>query len=161
MATQAGTEPRIFRIFVSYASEDYPIAVAIGSCLKCALGEYFAEVNLDKWFLQPGAAFKQQIESKLEKTDVFIIVYTGIEKQSYGFTSWEVGFFDHVMQTSPGRLKIAMYLDNPPAITADEEGIPLDIGRDKLAASYEKFEQQLKVDLDDPVCCLIQKLQDN
>jgi hypothetical protein len=36
-----GIEPRIFRIFISYASEDVAIAAAIGSCLKVALGEFF------------------------------------------------------------------------------------------------------------------------
>ena len=140
---QTGIEPRVFRIFISYASEDLPIAAAIGSCLKVALGD-FAEVNLDKWFLQPGLAFKKQIESKLQKTDVFI-VYTGAEKQSHGYTGWEVGYFDHVMETASGRLKIALYLDNPPAISAEEQGIPLPIGRDKLAMTCEQFESQLAV----------------
>ncbi len=128
-SAQPGMEPRIFRIFISYASEDLPIAAAIGSCLKVALGDFFAEVNLDKWFLQPGLAFKKQIESKLQKTDVFIIVYTGTEKQSHGYTGWEVGYFDHVMQMTAGRLKLALYLDSPPAISAEEQGIPLSLGR--------------------------------
>jgi hypothetical protein len=91
-SAQPGTEPRVFRIFISYASEDLPIAAAIGSCLRVALGDFFAEVNLDRWFLQPGLAFKKQIEAKLQKTDVLITVYTGTEKQSHSFTGWEVGY---------------------------------------------------------------------
>jgi hypothetical protein len=70
---QPRIEPRIFRIFISYASEDYPIAEAIATCFKLALPDLFAEVDLDEWFLQPGLAFKKQIEAKLRKTDVFII----------------------------------------------------------------------------------------
>jgi hypothetical protein len=159
MAAGAQPEPRIFRIFISYASEDLPIAAAIGSCFKVALGDFFAEVNLDKWFLQPGLAFKKQIEAKLQKTDVFIIVYTGAEKQSHGYTGWEVGYFDHVMETAPGRLKISLYLDTPPAISAEEQGIPLGLGRDKLALTFDQFEAQLDVRADEPICLLIEKWQ--
>jgi hypothetical protein len=158
-SAQPGIEPRIFRIFISYASEDLPIASAIGSCLKIALGDFFAEVNLDKWFLQPGLAFKKQIESKLQKTDVFIIVYTGAEKQSHGYTGWEVGYFDHVMETTPGRLKIALYLDSPPAISAEEQGIPLGLGRDRLEMTCEQFESDLTVRSDEPICLLLEKWQ--
>jgi hypothetical protein len=158
-SAQPGIEPRIFRIFISYASEDLPIAAAIGTCLKIALGDFFAEVNLDKWFLQPGLAFKRQIESKLQKTDVFIIVYTGAEKQSHGYTGWEVGYFDHVMETTPGRLKIALYLDSPPAISAEEQGIPLGLGRDRLEMTCEQFESQLVVRPDEPICLLLEKWQ--
>lgn len=161
MATgaQLETEPRIFRIFISYASEDLPIAAAIGNCFKTALGDFFAEVNLDKWFLQPGLAFKKQIESKLQKTDVFIIVYTGAGKQSHGYTGWEVGYFDHVMETAPGRLKLALYLDTPPAITTEDQGVPLSLGRDKLDLSCEDFESKLVVRPDEPICLLIEKWQ--
>jgi hypothetical protein len=38
---QPGLEPRVFRIFISYASEDLTIAAAIGTCLKVALGDFF------------------------------------------------------------------------------------------------------------------------
>jgi hypothetical protein len=158
-SAQSGIEPRIFRIFISYASEDLPIAAAIGTCLKIALGDFFAEVNLDKWFLQPGLAFKRQIESKLQKTDVFIIVYTGAEKQSHGYTGWEVGYFDHVMETTTGRLKIALYLDTPPAISAEEEGIPLGLGRDRLEMTCAQFESDLAVRPDEPICLLLEKWQ--
>ena len=162
MAAQAqpGGEPRVFRIFISYASEDLPIALAIGGCLKIALGDYFAEVNLDRWFLQPGTPFKKQIESKLHNTDVLIIVYTGAEKQSHSFTGWEVGYFDRVMETDPERLKIAIYLDNPPAVSADEQGIPLGIGSEKLAMTVDAFESQLVVRPDEAICVLLEKWQE-
>jgi hypothetical protein len=156
---QPRIEPRVFRIFISYASEDLAIATAIGSCLKVALGDFFAEVNLDKWFLQPGLAFKKQIESKLQKTDVLIIVYTGAEKQSHSYTGWEVGYFDHVMETATDRLKIALYLDNPPAVSAEEQGISLRLGRDKLDLSFEQFDSDLQVRSDDPICLLLEQWQ--
>src|SRR5262249_11687279 len=130
-------EPRIFRIFISYASEDAFLAQAIGKSLKIALGDVFAEINIDKWFLQPGSEFKRQIESKLEKTDVLIIVYTGIDKPSHGYTGWEVGYFDRVMKSADNRTKVALFLDTPPAISSDEQGVPLGIGKNKLQGSAE------------------------
>jgi TIR domain len=157
---QTGFEPRIFRVFISYASEDVAVAAAIGSCLKVALGEFFAEVCLDKWFLEPGLAFKKQIESKLQRTDVLLIVYTGAEKPSHSYTGWEVGYYDHVMQTAEGRRKIALFLDTVPAITVEEQGIPLGLGREKLALSYEEYEKQLQVTPDEPICVLLDSWQE-
>ena len=87
-------------------------------------------------------------------------MYTGTEKQSHSFTGWEVGYYDHVMQTVPGRLKVALYLDSPPAISADEQGISLGLGRDKLELSYEQFESQLAIQTDDPICSLLDKWQE-
>src|SRR5215470_12193065 len=84
------TAKKKFRIFISYASEDASIAEAIGKCLKTALlGPYFTEINLDKWFLESGTPFKTQIESRLEESDVLIIVYTGVGKPSHSYTGWE------------------------------------------------------------------------
>jgi hypothetical protein len=86
-------------------------------------------------------------------------VYTGAEKQSHGYTGWEVGYFDHVMETAPGHLKIALYLDNPPAISAEEQGIPLSLGHDKLEMTCAQFESQLAVRPDEPICLLLEKWQ--
>jgi hypothetical protein len=154
------TEPRIFRIFISYASEDLPIAEAIGKYLKIALGDVFAEINLDKWFLRPGSEFKRQIEEKLEKTDVLIIVYSGASKLSHSYTGWEVGFFDHIMRTEPDRTKVAMYLDSPPPISAQEQGIALQIAHEKLQLTTEEFEFGITTTADDPLCSLLEAWQE-
>ena len=161
-AVPAPREPRIFRVFISYASEDKSIALAMAKCLTVALGDFFAEVYLDKGFLLPGDNFKTDIESRLQKTDVLIIVYTGVKKESHGYTGWEVGYFDHVMQTAPDKdkKKIAMYLDKPPDISADEQGISLNIGRDKLQTTLSEFESGITVQPDDPLCRLIEKWQE-
>src|SRR6202142_2409457 len=96
--TLAVPEPRGFRIFISYASEDGAIATAVASCFKTALPDFFAEVNFDKSSLEPGSAFQAQIETQLQQTDRFIIVYTGAGKHSHSYTGWEVGYFDHIMR---------------------------------------------------------------
>jgi hypothetical protein len=52
MATGTFSVPqqRVFRVFISYASEDLAIATAAAVCLKTALPDFFAEVNFDKEF---------------------------------------------------------------------------------------------------------------
>ncbi|MGA3092155.1 MAG: hypothetical protein ABSD75_26400 [Terriglobales bacterium] len=153
---------RRFRVFISYASEDFQIAEAIRKCLSLALGEVFAEINIDKRFLQPGLDFRKQIQAKLEATDVFIIAYSGTkDKESHGYTGWEVGYFDRVMQTATDRprTKVALYLETPPAVTAEEEGVVLDIGRDKLRLGAEEFVSGVSVQPDDQMCVLLAKWQ--
>jgi hypothetical protein len=150
---------RRFRIFISYASEDYPIADAIRKRLNLALGDV-SEINIDKRFLQPGIPFKQQIQSKLKITDVFMIVFTGdVEKESHGYTGWEVGYFDHIREGSPDKMKVALYVHQPPALTAEDQGIGMGISRDKLLLSEKQFERDLTVTADDPVCQLLVKWQ--
>jgi hypothetical protein len=151
---------RKFRVFISYASEDLAIANAIDKCLTLALGDVFAEINIDKRFLQPGTDFKKQIQAKLEITDVFLLVFTGAEKESHSYTGWEVGYFDRIMETSPGRMKVSFYVHKPPAISAEDQGISMDISRDKLQLTLEKFESEISVLADDPMCVLLGKWQD-
>jgi hypothetical protein len=157
----APEQHRIFRIFISYASEDLSIATAIATCFKTALPDFFAEVNIDKKFLEPGSAFQTQIEGKLQETDVFIIVYTGAEKRSHGYTGWEVGYFDRILRTDPGRRKkISLYLFGPPAITASEQGIPLGLSKDLLQLNLQEFESDLSVSPDEPLCKEIETWQE-
>jgi hypothetical protein len=157
---QPPNEPRILRIFISYASEDLKIAHALARGLSDALPEGFAEVCFDKWFLQAGAEFKKEIESKLEKTDVFIIVYTGVDKHSHSFTGWEVGYFERVKLNDPNRKIIPMYIEDLPSTAAEFEGLSLRIPRKVLQMAVDEFAGQNDVPLDDPLCTLIAELQD-
>jgi hypothetical protein len=160
-ATLTVPQQRVFRIFISYASEDLAITTAAASCFKAALPDFFAEINFDNDFLEPGSAFKTQIEAKLQETDIFIIVYTGSEKRSHGYTGWEVGYFDHIMRTDPGRRKkISLYLFDPPAITASEQGISLGLSTAQLKLSFPEFEAQLSVAPEEPLCKEIAAWQD-
>jgi TIR domain len=153
-------EPHVLRIFISYASEDLKIALAIANAFRVALGDVFAEINIDKWFLQAGDEFKKQIELKLDKTDIFVIVYTGAEKQSHSFSGWEVGYFDHIMKTSPNRKKIPLFLDYAPITAEGVQGIALNIPRLTLQLDLKEFESALQVDEKDPMCVLLVELQE-
>jgi hypothetical protein len=158
-ASRSELEPRIFRIFVSYAPEDLSVAEAIYTCLKVALGDVFTEVYLDKSHLQPGLDFKRQVQSRLEKTDVLIVVFTGKEGPGHGYTGFEVGYFEGLLGVSPGRRRIPVYLDEPPAISADVQGISLGLRHEMLELNYEDFESRAEVRPDDPMCRLIEELR--
>jgi nucleoside 2-deoxyribosyltransferase len=153
-------EPRILRIFISYASEDLSIAHAVANGLSDALPEGFADVCFDKWFLQAGQEFKKQIESKLEKTDILIIIYTGVDKPSHSFTGWEVGYFERVRKNDPERRIIPMCLDELPAAAAEFEGCSLKMSRELLQLSVGEFSSRNVIAEDDPMCVLIGELQD-
>jgi TIR domain len=154
------TEPRILRVFISYASEDLNIAHAIATALSDALPEGFAEVCFDKWFLQAGEKFKAEIASKLEKTDVLIIVYTGLNKPSHSYTGWEVGFFEGVRRNDPARRIVPLFLEEPPSTVADFQGCSLKIPADMLQLTVEEFTCRNVITEDDPICKLVQELQD-
>jgi hypothetical protein len=153
-------EQRVFRIFISYASEDRSIAAAVANCFKSALPDFFAEVNIDSEFLEPGLAFQAQLEEKLQKADRLIIVYTAAEKPSHGYTGWEIGYFDHIMRTDPGcRKKISLYLYGPPPVTAFEQGVPLGLSKAELQMNPQQFESQLAVSQEEPLCNEIEEWQ--
>src|SRR5208282_6362376 len=127
---------------------------------KTALPDFFAEVNLDKDFLEPGSAFQAQIETKLQATDVLVIVYTGAEKRSHSYTGWEIGYFDHIMRTEPGsRKKLSLYLFGPPETTSSEQGIPLGLSKEQLELSPLQFESVVSVSPEEPLCKEIEDWQ--
>jgi hypothetical protein len=130
-------EPAILRFFISYASEDILIATTVAKALREALGEVFAEINIDRWFLEAGEEFQKQIEDKLERTDIFISLYTGRVKE---WTGWEIGYFERVMHGSEKKRSIlAMYLNELPKALARYQGINLNIPEENLSLSSEAF----------------------
>lgn len=154
------TEPRMLRVFISYASEDLKIAHSIARGLSEALPEGFAEVCLDKWFLQAGEKFKKEIESKLERTDILIIVYTGMSKLSHSYTGWEVGFFEGVRRNDPSRRIVPLFLNDAPATAAEFQGCSLNISPELLQLSVAEFTAQNDVDDEDPLFVFIADLQE-
>jgi hypothetical protein len=153
-------EVRMLRIFISYASEDLEIAHAIAIALARALPEGFSEIYFDKWSLHAGEEFRNQIKAKLEKSDILIIVSTGVQKDAYAFPSWEVGFFEGVRKRDPNRKMIPMYLDKPPADTAGFQGFDLQIPLGLLPQSIEQFSAHNEVQYDDGLCVLVREWQE-
>jgi|HubBroStandDraft_3_1064219.scaffolds.fasta_scaffold17765_2 hypothetical protein len=166
MATQpqVQVEPRILRIFISYASEDSAVAKAIATGFNDSLPAGHTDVCFDKWFLEAGTQFKVQIEQKLEKTDVFVMIYTGVDKL---FTEWELGFFEAVKRNNEAENKngskrriVPLFLEGPPATASEYEGRSLKISRDLLKLSIEDFSAKNVILKEDPMCVLIEELQE-
>lgn len=151
-------EPPVLRIFISYASEDRDIALAVGEALKGALHDDFAEINLDKWFMEAGVEFATQIRRKLEQTDVFIVIFTGTEKESHSFTGMEVGYFMRVMEGRPGRM-VPMFLNAAPATMSSVQGIGIGFDSKILNLLPEAFAAQNEVRPADPMCTFVTGLQ--
>jgi hypothetical protein len=160
----APAKPRILQLFISYAHEDENIANAVYGALRQALGTNFANIFLDKISIETGLDFETQIENTLDSTDIFIIVYTGAEKPSHGYTGWEVGYFRRVQRLGENDLGIErrivpLYLYEPPATVTSIQGIALGITRDDLSKSTEDF-TKLEVSSNDPMVKFIDALQD-
>jgi len=158
MAAQALQEdPRILRIFISYASEDRKIADAIQDCLREALDDRtFSDIFLDEKSLEAGLQYRDQLKETLEGIDVLIIVYTGADKPSHSFTGWEVGYFESTVKAHPDRRIVHISVGDPPPAAEAYEGIQLKI-RDYLPHP-ESF--VAAVAKDNPMCRLIEDLQD-
>jgi hypothetical protein len=158
MASQSqAQEPRILRIFISYASEDLAVAKAIATGFRDSLPVGHSDVCFDKWFLEAGGQFKRQIESKLEKTDVFVIVYTGVDKV---FPGWELGFFEAAKRNDTKRRVVPLFLEHLPPAADEYEGRSLNISKDLLKLSLEEFSAKNVIAKDDPMCVLFEELQE-
>ena len=74
--------PGTLRLFISYAREDEKIADAVRAALSKALPTPLAFVDMDKYTIEVGADFAADIQDKLDKAHVLVIVYTGRELSS-------------------------------------------------------------------------------
>jgi hypothetical protein len=163
VATKAETvetpaPPQVLRIFVSYASEDEDIARAIASGLERALGD--DSVHLDRWFLQAGDPFKQEIEHKLDKTDILVVVFTGRDKESHSWTGWELGYFTAVMKQRQGAKIVPMYLNAPPDTIVGLHGINIGLTDELLELPAARFERRNVINDDDGMYTFIRGLQE-
>jgi hypothetical protein len=152
-------QAKVLRIFISYATEDAVIASALGTALRVALGELFAEVIMDRWSLAAGEDFRKQIKNHLQRTDVLISLYTGVNKL---WPEWEVGFFEHVVMTDAAQTRriVPIYLDVIPSTTANYQSIGLNISTTQLKGTVEEFTHVSdEINGDDPLCRFVIELQ--
>ena len=148
--------PELLRIFISYASEDIPIATAIFKCLRSALGE-FSEINIDRSFMEAGQGFREQIKARLEQSRVFISLYLGVDKQ---WPAWEIGYFERLMNEDAKRQLVPFYLESPPASISHYQGFLLGILPKHLQGSQEEFTRFVAtIDQNHPICRFVANLR--
>ncbi len=154
-------EQRMLRLFISYAREDEKIAIAVANAVQMALGPS-AEVFIDSG-LRFGLDFKAEIKRKLDETDVLIAVSSDALKPAFGFTGLELGYFIHSMERDlrPAfrRRVVPIYLEKPPDVLAEDEGVNIGISRSTLALTLEEYEASLKIDWDHAMVKFLREFQ--
>jgi hypothetical protein len=152
-----------FRFFVSYAREDYNIAIAVSNAIQTATGPA-AEVFMDV-ALQFGANFYDEIKRRLDETNVLVVIHSGILKAAFAYPGLELGYFLRVMEggTAPDcpRLIVPIYLEKPPDTVAAEEGINIGISRATLNLTVEAYKATIQnIDFDNSGVRLLRQLQE-
>jgi hypothetical protein len=79
-------------VFISYVREDAVISTALNNALQDAFGKDI-KVFVDKVSIQQGDNIRETIEANLAKADVLAVVSTGIERPSYDWAGFELGYF--------------------------------------------------------------------
>jgi hypothetical protein len=173
MGSSAGVRPNVepkpqpFRFFISYARENYNIAFAVREAIQTATGP--AAVAFMDVALPFGVSFQKEIKSRLDETNVLVVVHSAILKSAFAFPGLELGYFIRAMEseTRPDfpRLIVPIYLEKPPDTAADKQGINIGISRTTMNMTLTEYKAKLQtIDFDDPAArCLreFQRLVDN
>jgi hypothetical protein len=87
-------------VLISYAAEDYDIAQAFFLGLQSLSETIYDRIKifLDSKSIEGGDEIRADIKSTLRKSDFLVIIHTGIFKRSHGYTGWEVGFFEGLIE---------------------------------------------------------------
>jgi hypothetical protein len=154
-------DPEAFRpagVFISYASEDHDIAQAIYQSLQ-ALGETVydrVKIFLDSKSIDGGDEIRADIKAGLRKSDFLLVLYTGMFKRSHGYTGWEVGFFEGLIEDERAksgdskRRIIYLYSGEPPAIGDGILGISLNIDTSDLEGTCADYTKRSVQTIDNP-----------
>jgi hypothetical protein len=156
------SKPQILRVFVSYAREDEKIAIAVFEALRIGLGTY-ADVFIDN-ALRFGLSFQDEIKSRLDETDLLVVIYSATLKAVYSFAGMELGYFmglmSHDASTRRPRRIVPVYLETPPDVIAENEGINISISRATLAMSLEEYSTSLRIDSENPMVRFLAEFQE-
>jgi hypothetical protein len=151
------------QISVSYASEDYPLATKLHHRLSEHFKDDFADVWIDTHGLRTGFKLTEQIQKRLDVTDVLLVVFTGQQKDSHSFTGIEVGYFMATMQRPQiprPRSIISFYLKDRPDALADTKGVPFGIDVQNFAKTDSDFEALLLAISDEhPIARFLDQLE--
>lgn len=149
-------------VFISYASEDSRLAIALYKVLSEYLGSDFAHVWIDQQQMRAGFSLNDQICMQLDRTDILIVVFTGQQKESHGFTGLEIGYFLHAQNVPPVVVKrriVTFYLDHIPDTMSGILGLSFGINRTHLAMTRQDFESSLIVQDNDPIPLFFKELE--
>src|SRR3984893_16111855 len=145
-------------VFISYASEDHDIAQAVYQSLQ-ALGETVYDrikIFLDSKSIEGGDEIRADIKAGLKKSDFLVVLYTGLFKRSHGYTGWEVGFFEGLIEDEKAksgrttRRIIYLYCGEPPSIGDGILGIGISIENGDLEGTGDDYIKRSVQTVDNP-----------
>jgi hypothetical protein len=163
MRPSAEVKPERFRFFISYASEDYNIAIAVSNAIQTATGPS-AEVFMDV-ALTFGDSFLKEIKTRLDETNVLVVIHSGILKSAFAYPGLELGYFLRIMESEtredfPRRI-VPVYMVNPPDAVKEREGIDIGISRATLNMTVEAYKAELNdIDWDHSAVKFLRQFQD-
>jgi hypothetical protein len=145
-------------VFISYASEDHDIAQAVYQSLQ-ALGETVydrVKIFLDSKSMDGGDEIRTDIKTGLRKSDFLVVLYSGVFKHSHGYTGFEVGFFEAMIdeevartgQTS--RKVVYLYCGEAPIVSDGILGISVSVDGGDLAGSRGDYLRKCTQSPDNP-----------
>ena len=163
---QATRGVRRLVIFISYASEDNQLAIALYHMLDSYFGKDFAEVLIDTESFRQGISLNDSIRELLNRTDILVTVYTGQPKLSHSYTGIEIGYFLGLPNApgSPVRHRIIpFYRQTPPEAAAGLLGVRFGIEKKMLQLSVEEYKLRLQdtVNQEHPIAAFLKNLEDD
>jgi TIR domain len=158
-------------IFISYVKEDASLVHDIAEELKKPFG-LLLRFFIDSRSLADGDDFKKEINDRLDKADILLIVSTGQRRDSHDFPGYEIGFFSHSIRGQPDVAGIPRKIiplvigGKTPTAVLDIQGVI--IGRDDILnfevspgnlSSEAKFLQSIADD--NPFKKLLRQIRDS
>ena len=156
--------PTTLNLFISYAREDENIADAVRAALTKALPTPLAYVEMDKYTIEMGVDFATNIQEKLDRAHVLILVHTARPKLSFGWTGQELGYFRAQKKLTPTlddierRIVFVSLADAPPG-TEMLNGVRVTISSEDLDRSQDEYALGLKIGNDDAFVRFLNEMQ--
>jgi hypothetical protein len=145
-------------VFISYASEDHDIAQAVYQSLQ-ALGETVydrVKIFLDSKSMDGGDEIRTDIKTGLKKSDFLVVLYTGLFKHSHGYTGFEIGFFEALIEEEiakfgqTSRRIVYLFCGDTPSVGDGILGISINVDGGDLAGTRADYLRRCAQSPDNP-----------
>ncbi|UFZ04920.1 toll/interleukin-1 receptor domain-containing protein [Bradyrhizobium ontarionense] len=146
-------------VFISYASEDHDVAQAVYQTMQALSETIFDRVRifLDSKSIEASDEIRQDLRAGLRKSDFLVVLYTGQLKKSHGYTGWELGFFEALMDEEKkqgtgetSRRIIYLYCGETPPTGEGILGINMEVETDDLSGPRADYVAKSAQSVDDP-----------
>ena len=145
-------------VFISYASEDHDIAQTIYQSLQ-ALGETVydrVKIFLDSKSMDGGDEIRTDIKTGLKKSDYLVVLYTVLFKHSHGYTGFEIGFFEALIEEEiakfgqTSRRIVYLFCGDTPSVGDGILGISINVDGGDLAGTRADYLRKCSQSPDNP-----------